>query len=146
MLSVRAMNNLFKNQSSQHVAGLNRQRLVDAVTPHLVHSDKNVRQAAITLMMNYSAEFQMKEDREGRIQITSALATCVNQERDLQNLLRAAIALGNLAHKNEEVGALIRTIGIQFPEESQVQAAQGEANVDQSKQTIREIKAMLLEE
>ena len=44
------------------MAYLNRQKLVDAVTPHLVHADKGVRQAAITLMLNFSVEFLTKED------------------------------------------------------------------------------------
>lgn len=43
MLSLRGLSNLFKNQSSQHVALLNRQRILDGVTPHLNHADKNVR-------------------------------------------------------------------------------------------------------
>lgn len=43
MLTVRGLCNLFKNQSSQHVANLNRERLIDATMPHLTHADKNVR-------------------------------------------------------------------------------------------------------
>lgn len=43
MLTLRSMCNLFKNQSSQHVALLNRQKILDVVTPHLSHADKNVR-------------------------------------------------------------------------------------------------------
>ena len=143
LCTLRAINNLFKNMSSQHVAFINRQKIVDAVTPHLVNADKLVRQAGITLLMNYSSEFLSKEDQEGRIQVISALATCINQETDLQNLLRTSIALGNCAYKCSEAQNLISTIGIQFPPESQIVSA-GETDAEAHKKTIREIKAMLL--
>ena len=98
MLTLRGINNLFKNQSSQHVSLLNRSRIVSAVQMHLTHPDKNVRQAATTLMMNYSAEFLVQDDAEGRIQVMSAVQTCLAQETDLQNLLRISITLGNVCH------------------------------------------------
>ena len=63
-------------------------------------------------MLNFSADFLSKDDQEGRIQVISAIATCINQETDLQNLLRAAIALGNCAHKCPEALTLIPAIGI----------------------------------
>jgi len=144
LCTLRAMNNLFKNMASQHVAFINRQKIVEAVTPHLVNADKLVRQAGITLMMNYSSEFLSKEDQEGRIQVVSAIATCINQETDLQNLLRASITLGNCAHQCPELQNLISSIGIQFPPENQIVSAAGESDTEMNKKTIREIKAMLL--
>jgi len=50
---------------------------------HLSHSDKNVRQAGVTLLLNYSIEFLTKDDVEGRIQIVSAIATMLSTETDL---------------------------------------------------------------
>ena len=94
--------------------------------------------------MNFSVEFLSKEDIEGRVQIISALATCIGQETDLQNLLRAATALGNCAHKCPEAISLIPTLGITFPAESQIVVA-GEADAATHKKTISEIKAMLLD-
>jgi len=68
MMTLRSMSNLFKNQSSQHVAYLNRQRLVDATQPYLQSPDKLVRQAAITVLLNFSVEFlSKKDDVEGRV-------------------------------------------------------------------------------
>ena len=67
MLTLRAMCNLFKNQSNCSVALLNREKLIDATMPHLSHSDKNVRQAGITLLLNFSVEFNVREDQEGRV-------------------------------------------------------------------------------
>ena len=127
------------------MALLNRQRILDGVIPHLGHADKNVRQAAITLLLNYSTEFLVKEDQEGRVQIISALSGCLNQERDLQTLLRASIALGNCAHKCPEAASLIQSIGLVWPEESSLQLAANEADVESNKKTIREIKEMLLQ-
>lgn len=100
------------------MALLNRNRLVEAVTMHLTHPDKGVRQAAITLLMNFSVEFLTKDDPEGRIQIMSALQTCLQQETDLQNLLRISITLGNVAHKSVEAKSLLGTLGLQWPNEA----------------------------
>ena len=60
----------------------------------------------------------------------SALATCLNQETDIQNLFRASITLGNCAHNNVEAKSLIATIGLQWPAENTWVAAQGETEVE----------------
>jgi hypothetical protein len=51
LLALRCLSNLFKNQSSQHTAIKNRQKIIDAASSFLSHEDKNVRQAVITLML-----------------------------------------------------------------------------------------------
>ena len=51
--------------------------------PHMSHADKLVRQAAVTLLLNYSIHFLTKEDQEGRIQVISAIATMLGSETDL---------------------------------------------------------------
>jgi len=56
--------------------------------------------------------------------------------------LRASIVLGNITHKSPEAESLCLSLGIQWPEESTWQAA-GETDPEATKQTIREIKAML---
>lgn len=56
---------------------MNRQRIIDAVQPHLVNADKNVRQAAITALLNYSVEFLSKDDTEGRVLAMTALVPCL---------------------------------------------------------------------
>ena len=144
MLAIRGLSNLFKNQSSQHVALLNRQRLVDGVSPHLSHGDKNVRQAAITLVLNYSVLFVTKDDDEGRVQAISALSTCAADESDLQNCLRIAFALGNLWHENQNAKDLIKTLGIQMPDADKLVAADGEKDVQKNKDTIKEIAGVIL--
>ena len=128
MLTLRGLSNLFKNQSSQHVALLNRQRLIDAVMPHMSHADKLVRQAAVTLLLNYSIHFLTKEDQEGRIQVISAIATMLSTETDLQTLLRASITLGNCGHKNADAEGLITSMGLEWPAENTWQAGANEAD------------------
>ena len=45
--------------------------------------DKNVRQGAATLLLNYSSAWLMKDDDEGRIQAVSILAGAISEEKDL---------------------------------------------------------------
>lgn len=118
MLALRCLTNLFINQSCHYVALKRRQQILEAAAPHLMHEDKNVRQAAATLVLNYSVSWQDQDDEEGRVQAISALAGAIPEESDLQTMLRMATAIGNLAHGNEEAKQLVETFGIQFPPES----------------------------
>jgi hypothetical protein len=143
MLALRSLNNLFKNQSSAHVALKNREAILEAASHLISHADKNVRQAAITLILNYSVSFCVKDDDEGRIQAISALSTIANEEKDLQNCLRVAYALGNLSHNNEDAAELIKTLGVSLPATKDIVAAPGEADAEKHKQTIAEIAKVL---
>jgi len=116
---------------------------VDAVSIHLQHGDKNVRQAAITMLMNYSVEFMVKDDSEGRIQVMTAIAPILAGETDLQNLLRISITLGNLAHESAEAASLLSTLGLEWPEEAKWQVVANEGDAEANKQTVREIRDML---
>lgn len=126
LLSLRCVCNLFKNASSQFVARKRRQQILDACSPFLYNEDKNVRQAAITVVLNYSVEFHLKEDEEGRIQAISAISSCFEKEVELQNMLRLATALGNLCHNSDETTNLALSMGIVFPRMSNLKAAAGE--------------------
>ena len=108
----------------------------------MTHADKLVRQAAVTLLLNYSIHFLTKEDQEGRIQVISAIATMLGMETDLQTLLRASITLGNCGHKNAEAESLITSMGLEWPAENTWQAGANEPEVNANKQTIKEIRAM----
>lgn len=80
----------------------------------LLHDDKNVRMATVTLFMNYSVNFHLKEDKEGRIQSLKALAPAFAHEKDPQNYLRLATTLGNVIYKSEEAAELLPSLGIKF--------------------------------
>lgn len=83
MLSLRCFCNFFKNASSNHVALLSRNTIFDAISPYMNHEDKNTRMACATVFLNYSVDFIMKEDEEGRIQAMSVLSTAFTKETDV---------------------------------------------------------------
>jgi hypothetical protein len=66
MLSIRCLCNLSKSMAGQAVFTKRRIDIMDKARKHLSHPDKNTRQAAITLYLNYSILFNNKEDQEGR--------------------------------------------------------------------------------
>ena len=116
--------------------------IMEKVKPHLSHPDKNTRQAAITLFLNYSIYYLSKEDLEGRSQGIQILSEVSSKETDLHNLLRLATALGNFCHKYEEGVALIMSLGVTFTPMSQV-VSSGTPEDEKNKQTIMEIAASL---
>jgi hypothetical protein len=67
MLALRCYNNMFKQQSSHFAIMRRRERIMASVAPYLYSEDKNVRQSAVTVLMNYSVAFLLKEDEEGRV-------------------------------------------------------------------------------
>lgn len=70
--------------------------------------------AAITLFLNYSVNFHLKEDKEGREQSLRAVAPAFASENDPQNYLRLATTLGNLIYHSDENAALLPTLGIKY--------------------------------
>lgn len=116
-----------------------RQKIMELVSPYLYSEDKNVRQAAVTVMMNYSVAFLLKDDEEGRVQAISALSEAIPNETDLQTMLRMATAIGNLAHGNEEAASMVKTFGIKFPADGKLKLAQGEKDEATTRATIKDI-------
>ena len=54
MLSLRCICNLFKEQTSIFVLKEKRAKVLEAVVPHLKNPKANVRESAITVLLNYS--------------------------------------------------------------------------------------------
>ena len=77
MLALRCFSNFFKGASGSHVAFKRRSDILQRAQYYLTHADKNVRQSAITLYLNYSAYFLNKEDLAGRADGIAALAASV---------------------------------------------------------------------
>ena len=85
LIVLRCLPNLFFNSASLYVVKTKRQFIIDNCA-HFVNSDnKNVRNAVITLFLNFSILFLDKNDPEGRIQIVSALSEVAQKETDEQN-------------------------------------------------------------
>ena len=56
--------------------------MLDNISQYVFSDNKNIRNAAITVMLNYSIFFLDKNDAEGRLQIISALAEGFSKESD----------------------------------------------------------------
>ena len=72
-----------------------------------------LRQAAITVIQNYSVLFLDKDGTDGRIQAISALGEASKSEKDGTNYLRMITALGNLQHQFPEGKELMVAVGVQ---------------------------------
>jgi hypothetical protein len=114
---------MFKQQSSHYAVMRRREQIMASVSPYLYSEDKNVRQAAVTVLLNYSVAFLLKEDEEGRVQAISALSEAIPNETDLQTMLRMATALGNFAHENKDARSMVETFGIKFPANEKLKLA-----------------------
>lgn len=79
MLALRCMVNMFKDQSACFILYEKKQKVIEAVSPHLSSAKANVRESAITLFLNFSMYFLMKPDsEEAKILILSALGVLGN--------------------------------------------------------------------
>lgn len=73
MLALRCLCNFYKDQSGVFVLRELRQKTMEAVASHLGNPKNTIKEAAITVFLNYSIVFLMKDDPEGRVQALSAL-------------------------------------------------------------------------
>ena len=67
MLSLRCICNMFRDPSALFVLRERRQKAIEAVSQHLSNPKATVREAAITVLLNYSIAFLGKDDPEGKI-------------------------------------------------------------------------------
>ena len=66
MLALRCLVNMFKEQPWIFVLKGNAERVIEAVSPHLSNPKTNVREAAITVFLNFSITFLQKNDAPDR--------------------------------------------------------------------------------
>ena len=88
-----------------------REKVVEAVCNHLGNGKANIREAAVTVILNYSIIFLMKDDKEGRIQALSGLAAIAGEKED-QVSKRLSAAVNNLSYKNSEAKDLAKSLGL----------------------------------
>ncbi len=67
LVALRCLVNLFHNNASLFLLQQKRQYILDNTCQFLYNDNKNVRQAAITLLLNYSIQFLDKPDPEGKV-------------------------------------------------------------------------------
>jgi PUL domain len=88
-----------------------RQLVCEHVSPFIQSDNKNLRQAAVTVLFNYSVLFLDKPDAEGKIQAVSAVSNgAVRNETDAQTLMRVLGMLGNLGYHDEETKELVKAM------------------------------------
>lgn len=62
MLSLRCVANLFNESSAIFILKEKRAKVIEAVAPHLKNKKATIREAAITIMLNYSVVYLAKDD------------------------------------------------------------------------------------
>mmetsp|Transcript_10809 Transcript_10809/g.12253 ORF Transcript_10809/g.12253 Transcript_10809/m.12253 type:complete len:136 (-) Transcript_10809:3-410(-) len=134
---------MFKHPSSTFVLISRYERIMDTISDFISHDNKNVRNAAITIMLNYSIAFLSRvEDNQGRVQAIACLVDALDQEKDANNYMRILASVGNLMFEDEEVQSLGRDLGI-LDKLSSVEAFKGKDIYDKSKAYAQEIKIIL---
>lgn len=81
-MGLRCISNLFFNSASVYVVLNKRQLILDNISQMAFSDNKNIRNAIITVFLNYSILFFDKNSPEGRIQIISALSEAIGKEND----------------------------------------------------------------
>lgn len=73
--------------------------------------NKSIRQAAITILLNFSILFLDKPDPEGKIQLVSAVSGGLfHKETDATSMLRLVAMLGNVSHQDGETKELVQSM------------------------------------
>ena len=96
------MCNLFRDPSATFVMRERRQKAIESVAPHLSNPKATVREAAVTVLLNYSISFLAKDDEEGKIQVLSALGVLAGQQLDEQTKKRLDATVANVTYKYKE--------------------------------------------
>lgn len=114
LTALRCIANLFFNSASVYLMLQKRQFVLDNISQFVFSDNKSVRNAAITVALNFSIFFLDKNDSEGRLQIASALCEALAKEGDEQNKLRIKATLKNLTIGDEDARDLIQSLGVEL--------------------------------
>lgn len=121
MMALRCLVNMSKNNSSAAALNAHMKGIVDNVAPKLKDANKNVRNSAYTLLINYSIVLIDKKDSQGKLHILQYLTDPCKQESDCKNYQKLATLVGNLVDNDEEVLALALSHGISLKDPSSLQ-------------------------
>ena len=111
MLALRCLVNMFKEQTAIFVLREKREKVIEAICGHLGNAKANIREAAVTALLNYSVVFLQKEDKEGQIQVMSGLGSLAG-EKEEQVAKRLDAAVQNLIFKNSDASDLAKAMGL----------------------------------
>ena len=96
MLSLRSLCNLFQSYTSLVLK--KQPQILPVVMTFLQNSDRNIRMAAITNILNFSIELLAINDDTTRFQLLEAIGAVFTIESDIQIALRMAYAIANLTY------------------------------------------------
>ena len=105
--------NLFRHASSTFVVNSKYEKIIDSVVDFISHDKQAVRDAAVSVLLNYSILFlAKKDDNQGRIQSVSCLVEYLDQESDAKTFMKILATVGNLMFEDEDVKSLADGLGI----------------------------------
>lgn len=113
MLALRCLCNLFREQTSMYVLREKKDKVIEAVAACLANPKNTVREAAVTVLLNYSIMMLQKEDHQMRIQLLSAFGFYpegLQSETDDQCKKRLMATVNNLCYKNYEAKKLAQSM------------------------------------
>lgn len=113
MLAMRCLANLSREQTSTYVLKEKKDKVIGIVASNLSNAKSTVREAAITVLLNYSIMVLQKEDHDMRIQILSSFGVYqdgLKSETDGQCKMRLVATVNNLCYKNYEAKKLAQSM------------------------------------
>lgn len=115
MCALRCISNLFREQTAIYILREKHQKTLETISPHLASAKQNVRQSALTVMLNYSILVLQKEDHSLRMAILSAFSSLkngLNSEQDETNKKLLIATVNNLTYKNYEAKKLAKELNL----------------------------------
>ena len=143
MLSLRCLTNMFKHPSSVFILISKYETTIDGVTDYISHEKKQVRNAAVTVLLNYSCAFlERKENNEGRVQILACVNEAIENEKDPNTYMKILATIGNLIFEDEEVQSLAKDFGI-IEKLGSIEKFKGKDGYEKSVKYVKDIKNIL---
>lgn len=69
MLALRCVCNCFMDSSAIFVLKEKRAKVIESIAPHLMNKKATIREAALTILLNYSVVYLAKDDPEGKADV-----------------------------------------------------------------------------
>eukprot|EP00005_Dracoamoeba_jomungandri_P004829 CAMPEP_0174251374 /NCGR_PEP_ID=MMETSP0439-20130205/1216_1 /TAXON_ID=0 /ORGANISM="Stereomyxa ramosa, Strain Chinc5" /LENGTH=807 /DNA_ID=CAMNT_0015331667 /DNA_START=17 /DNA_END=2440 /DNA_ORIENTATION=- len=107
LLGMRLLANMFHFQSTRIQMLSQAEKVLEALADHTGNSNKNVRLALVTVIVNYAVSFLAASDAQSKTQCVSIINEVLSTETDAEVLYRALVALGTLIWQDEDTKQLL---------------------------------------
>mmetsp|Transcript_16999 Transcript_16999/g.18926 ORF Transcript_16999/g.18926 Transcript_16999/m.18926 type:complete len:753 (+) Transcript_16999:55-2313(+) len=111
MLGFRFFVNLFKCSATAQALLSNAESLLECAADCVSASNRNLRLAVTTLLLNFSVLF-LKHPSDIKVQCLAIVVEVLQSESDPEIIFRALVALGTLLHNDEETSSLTTDLGV----------------------------------